>query len=154
MSIKIPLETVLENIELLSEESINLVSSKVCCLKNYVQPFPREKIKLFREQMYNRSTFKFRAHMKTDVHRSVHRDARGRKMVTVEGINMCMRAWMHISGVSEATFYRYQKQARANVEAKEHGNTGLAKTRKHTEQATATLKCILEREVDHMPHRT
>ena len=63
--------------ELLSEESINLVSSKVCCLKNYMKPFPREKIKLFHEQMYNQSTFKFRAHMKTDVHKSVHRDALG-----------------------------------------------------------------------------
>ena len=54
--------------------------------------------------------------MKTDVHKSVHRDARGRRMVTVEGINVCMRAWMYISRVSEATFYHYQKQARANVE--------------------------------------
>ena len=74
--------------ELLSEESINLVSSKVCCMKNCVQPFPREKIKSFREQMYNQSTFKFRAHMKTEVHRAVHRDARGRRMVTVEGISV------------------------------------------------------------------
>ena len=85
--------------ELLSEESINLVSSRVCCLKNCVQPFPREKIKSFREQMYNQYTFKFKAHMKTEVHRAVHRDARGRRMVTVEGISVCMRAWMHISGV-------------------------------------------------------
>ena len=92
--------------------------------------------------------------MKTDMHRSVHRDAHGQKMVMVEGINVCMRAWMHISGVSEATFYCYQKQARAKMEAREHGNAGLAKTRKHTKQATTTLKCILEREADHMPHRT
>ena len=47
--------------------------------------------------------------MKTDVHRLVHRDAHGRRMVTVEGINVYMHAWMHISGVSEATFYCYQK---------------------------------------------
>ena len=40
------------------------------------------------------------------------------------------------------------------MEAREHGNTGLAKTRKHTKQATPMLKCILEREADHMPHRT
>ena len=92
--------------------------------------------------------------MKTEVHRVVHRDARGRKMVTVEGISVCMRAWMHISGVPQATFYRYQAYARANREASEHGNTGLAKPRKHTQQATATLKCILEKEADHMPHRT
>ena len=119
-----------------------------------MQPFPREKIKLFREQMYNRSTFKFKAHMKTDVYRLVHRDARGRRMVMMEGINVYMHTWMYISRVLEATFYRYQKQARANVKATEHGNTGLAKTRKHTKQATTMLKCILKREADHMPHCT
>ena len=100
--------------ELLSEESINLVSSRVCCLKNCVQPFSREKIKSFRERMYNQSTFKFRAHMKTEVHRAVHRDAWGRRMVMVEGISVCMRAWMHISEVPQTTFYRYQAYARAN----------------------------------------
>ena len=62
-------------------------------MKNCVQPFPREKIKSFRERMYNQSTFKFRAHMKTEVHRAVHRDARGRRMVTVEGISVCMDAY-------------------------------------------------------------
>uniref|UniRef100_A9U683 Predicted protein n=1 Tax=Physcomitrium patens TaxID=3218 RepID=A9U683_PHYPA len=92
--------------------------------------------------------------MKLDVHRAVHRDASGRKMVTVEGITVCLRAWMHISGVSEATFYCYQAYVKANQEARDHGNTGLSKPRKHIEQATATLKCILEKEADHMPHRT
>ena len=72
----------------------------------------------------------------------------------VEGISVCMHAWMHIFRVPQATFYRYQGYARANREASEHGNTGLAKPRKHTQQATATLKCILEKEADHMPHRT
>nr|PNR26396.1 hypothetical protein PHYPA_030971 [Physcomitrium patens] len=86
--------------------------------------------------------------------KAVHRDASGRKMVTVEGITVCLRAWMHISGVSEATFYRYQAYVKANREARDHGNTGLPKPRKHTEHATATLKCILEKEADHMPHHT
>ena len=54
--------------------------------------------------------------MKTEVHRAVHRDAWERRMVTVEGISVCMRAWMHISGVPWATFYRYQAYARANRE--------------------------------------
>ena len=67
--------------------------------------------------------------MKTEVHRAVHRDARGRRMVTVEGISVCMRAWMHISGVTQAMIYQYQGYARANREASEHGNTGLAKPR-------------------------
>ena len=92
--------------------------------------------------------------MKTDVYRLVHKNAHRRRMVTLEGINVCMHAWMHVSGVLEATSYRYQKHTRANVEAREHGNMGLAKTRKHTKQATTTLKCILKREADHMLHCT
>ena len=92
--------------------------------------------------------------MKIEVHRSLHRDAHGRRMVIVEGISVCMRAWMHMSGVPKATFYQYQAYARANREASDHGNTGLAKARKHTQQATATLKCILEKEANHMPHCT
>ena len=43
--------------------------------------------------------------MKIEVHRSIHRDARGQRMVTVEGIRVCERAWMHISEVPQATFY-------------------------------------------------
>ena len=71
--------------------------------------------------------------MKTEVHWAVHKDARGRRMVTVEGISVCIRAWMHTSGVPHATFYQYQGYARANREASEHGNMGLAKLRKHTQ---------------------
>ena len=52
--------------------------------------------------------------MKTEVHRAVHRDAWGRRMVMVEEISVCMRTWMHISGVPQATFYQYQAYARAN----------------------------------------
>ena len=37
--------------------------------------------------------------MKTEVHMSIHRDARGQRMVMMEGISVCMHAWMHISGV-------------------------------------------------------
>ena len=43
---------------LLTEESINLVSSNVCCGKNCVQSFSRERIRAFRKQMYQNLTFK------------------------------------------------------------------------------------------------
>ena len=39
-------------------------------------------------------------------------------------------------------------------EALDHGNKGLLKLRKHTQQAAASLKCILEKQAHHMPHRT
>ena len=55
--------------------------------------------------------------------------------------------------VSESTFYRYAKYASQNMVAQLHGNSGLQKPRAHTVQATAILRCILEKSADHMPHR-
>ena len=63
--------------------------------------------------------------MKMEVHRQVHRDSRGRRMVTVEEIHVCMRAWMHIFGVLKSTFYRYQTYMNNGREALDHGNKGL-----------------------------
>ena len=67
---------------------------------------------------------------------------------------MCHNAWRHIIGVLESTFYRYAKYASQNMVAQLHGNSGLQKPRAHTVQATATLRCILEKSADHMPHRS
>ena len=149
-----PRETGLKSKELLTQESINAVSSKVCCSQNYIQPFPRWKIRAFRERMYWDSTFKQRTFIKMDVHRHIHRDVRGKRMITIEGINVCLHAWMNIAGVPESTFYRYLKYMKEDREARDHGNTGSKKTREHTKQATASLKCILDGEVDHMPYRS
>ena len=104
--------------------------------------------------MYHNSMFKHKAFMKTEVHREVHRDARGRRMVTIDEIPVCMRAWMHISDVPESTFYHYQTYMNDGQEALDHGKRGLLKPRKHTLQTAASLKCILEKEANHMPHRT
>ena len=70
--------------------------------------------------------------MKTDVHRHIHEDAHRRKMVTIEGVNVCLCTWMFIAGVAESTFYRYLKYMKADREARDHGNTGLLKPREHT----------------------
>ena len=127
-----PRETFVKTKDLLTQESIYAVSGKTCCSQNCVQPFLRAKIRAFWEQMYHNSTFKHRAFMKTEVHRQVHRDSHGQRMVIVEEIPICMRAWMHISGVPKSTFYRYQTYMNNGREALDHGNKGLLKPRKHT----------------------
>ena len=149
-----PRETSVKTKDLLIHESINTVSSKTCCSQNYVQLFSRAKIRAFRYQTYHNSTFKHRAFMKLEVHRQVHRDSHRQRMVTVEEILVCMRAWMHISGVPESTFYRYQTYINNGREALDHGKKELLKPRKHTQQAAASLKCILEKQADHMPNCT
>ena len=57
-------------------------------------------------------------------------------------------------GVSESTFYRYAKYASQNMVAQLHGNLGLQKPRAHIVQATATLRCVLEKSAYHVPHRS
>ena len=56
--------------------------------------------------------------------------------------------------VPESTFFRYAKHASENMVAQMHGNTGLWKPRPHTVQATTTLRCIVDKYADHMPHRS
>lgn len=140
--------------QLLTLESILAVSSKVCCKKNCVQLFHRDKVQVYRERMYRETSFQFRFHMKVDIHRQIHHDSRGKKVVTIEGEDVCLRTWMFIAGVSEATFYRYQSYAAQGRQAHPHGNSGVPKPRTHTTQAIATLGCILEKTADYMPHRT
>jgi len=52
--------------------------------------------------------------------------------------------------VPKSTFYRYAKNTAMNEVAQFHGNSGLCKSRLHTLQAIATLRCILEKFVDHI----
>jgi len=51
-------------------------------------------------------------------------------------------------------FYRYQKYAKDKQEPHDHGNLGLLNLSEQTKQVVATVKCILDKEVDHMLHKT
>ena len=139
---------------LMTPQSINVVASNTCCTQSCVQHYPRAKIIVLRSRMYDKTTVQFRNHIKLDVHKQFHRDATGRNVVTLEGIDVCPFAWMKTIGVSLTTFYRNAKSAAAGHAAQNHGNTGLRKPRSHTVVATTTLGAILDRHVDHMPHKT
>ena len=139
---------------LMTPQSINAVASNTCCTQSCVQHYPRAKITVLRSHMYDKTMVQFRNHIKLDVHRQFRRDAMGRNVVTLEGIDVCPFAWMKIMGVSSTTFYRNAKSAAAGHAAQNHGNTGLHKPRSHTVVATATLGAILDRHADHMPHKT
>jgi hypothetical protein len=57
-------------------------------------------------------------------------------------------------GVSRATFFRYAEAATKGVKADQYGNQGMKKPRNHIVQAIATLRCLLEKFADHMPHKS
>jgi hypothetical protein len=104
--------------------------------------------------MYLQTDFEFNNHLKLDVHRQIHADVEGRWVVTLEGEDVCLVAWRHIMGVPETTFYHYTGYATDGRSAQKHGNSGFLKPREHSVQTTATLRCILDRSANHMPHRT
>ena len=110
---------------LLQQQNINFVSTKDCCSQHCAQIFPRDKIKSLRERMYIGTSFQFRCHMKLDVHQQSRTLGNGRKVVTLEGLDVCHIASRHIMGVSESTFYRYARYASQNMVAQLHGNSRL-----------------------------
>lgn len=55
--------------------------------------------------------------------------------------------------VSRATFFLYDEDTTLGVKAGHNKKFGSKKPRVPTLQAIATLKCFLEKSVDHMPHR-
>jgi hypothetical protein len=57
-------------------------------------------------------------------------------------------------GVPKTTFYCYTGYAIDSRAAQKHENSSLVKPRAQTMQAIATLRCILDKSADHMPHRS
>jgi hypothetical protein len=70
--------------------------------------------------MYRQTNFKFKNHLKLDVHRQIHANVEGRWIVTLEGEDVCLAAWRHIMGVLETTFYRYIGYATDGRQAQKH----------------------------------
>jgi hypothetical protein len=138
---------------ILADESIRLVSAKDCCTKRCCQFFPREKIKSLRQEMWL-ADFRMRSAKKLKVHRNLHLDAHGHKVVTLENVEVCCTAWYTIHAVSKADFYMFRKYSSLGRRSRFHGNSGTKKPREATLQASATLSTIIVSLADAMPHKT
>ena len=139
---------------LLTAESIAEVSSKTCCVKNCLQPFPRGQIHAIRCQLHVNDGVYARKKCLLEAHRQIHKNSDGKDCLTLKGREVCPLAWWTIHGISKATFYRYKEMAKAGKQAEGHGNLGSKKPRTHTLQATATLRTLLVSNADKMPHKT
>ena len=124
---------------LLTMESIMAVSTRTCCNRNCVQPFPHGQIQAIQSELYASNDFKARNKTLLEVHRQIHKDNDGKEWITLKGREVCPTAWWIIHGIARATYYRYKDKALARKQAKVHGNVGSKKPRMHTLQATATL---------------
>ena len=139
---------------LLTIESIKNMSTMSCYLKNCLQRFPRDRIEALRSEMHVEGSVYHRKHRQLVVHKKIHRDANGRDMITLEGMEVYPKAWTTIMGVHRSSFYPYKADALIGKWVEQHGNLGTKKPRTHTLQATATLWTVLERTADHMPRKS
>ena len=127
----------------LNSEAIHEVSTKSCCERNCVQPFPRSEIEAIRSELHVNGGMYNRKSVLLEVHRQVHKDSNGKEWITLKGREVCPSAWQTIHAISRATYYRYKEMATLGKQAEGHGNLESQKPRMHTMQATATLRVMI-----------
>ena len=93
--------------ETVGETSITSVATKDCCGEKYCQLFPRDKIKPLRQKIWL-ADFRMRSAKKLEVHHNMHFDELRRKVMTLENIEVCCKAWYIIHVVSKVDFYRFR----------------------------------------------
>ena len=100
-----------KKVALLSVDSIANVSTKFCCSRNYLQPFLCDKIEALRFEMHVEGRVYHRKYRQLDVHKKIHRDADGKEMITLEGMEVCPKAWTTIMGLHRSSYYQYKADA-------------------------------------------
>ena len=138
----------------LTIETIHEVSTKSCCERNCVQPFPRLEIEAIRLELHVNGGVYNRKSVLLEVHRQVYKDNNGKEWITLKGREVCPNAWQTIHAISRATYYRYKEMATLRKQAEGHGNLGSKKPRMHTMQAIATLRVMIGDNADRMPNKT
>ena len=78
----------------------------------------------------------------------------GRKVITLESIDVCCTTWYIIHSVSKVKFYGQATYAKEGCQSHHHGNIGLRKPRQATRQATATMETIIVPLGNAMPHKS
>ena len=138
---------------ILGDDYIRLMSAKDCCARKCCQFFPREKIRSLRQEMWL-ADFRMRSAKKLTVHKNLHIDTYGHKVVTLENVKVCCMAWYIIHAVSKADFYRFRKYSSLGRHSRFHGNSGTKKPREATFQAFAILSTIIVPLANAMPYKT
>ena len=140
---------------LLIAESIRNVATKSCCSRNRLQPFSHDKIKALRSKMHVEGNVYHRKHRQLDVHKQIHRDANGKELIKLEGMEVCPKASTTIMGLYKSSYYQYKANALIRKRANQHGNLHSKKPQSHTFQAIAIiLQTLLESSANHMPHKS
>ena len=105
----------------LTSKAIHEVSTKSCCERNCVQPFPRSEIEAIQSELHVNGGVYNRKSVLLEVHRQVYKDSNGKGWITLKGREVCPSAWQTIHAISRATYYRYKEMATLGKQAEGHG---------------------------------
>lgn len=137
---------------LLSDEALARVFVQRCCNQGCTRKFGVGVVRALRTEMHMQS-FQTKSMKNLDVHRGMHDVYGGKaKVVTVEGEEICIKAWRIIHNVSLRTFHRYASRVKRQERGAPHGNLSRSKCRTKSLQAVETLRSLLSTKADHMPH--
>ena len=78
---------------------------------------------------------------------------RKRKYITLEGVEVCGRAWYIIHGMPKSTYHNYLDKYKEGVVCASHRNKGIKRPRIRTVQVAGTMKAIIDNVADQMPHQ-
>jgi len=83
--------------------------------KNYLQLFLLGQIQAILSEIHIDDGVYFRKDQPLDMHHQIHCNANVKKMITLEGVELCPTLWWTIYGVSRATFYQYKDMTKASI---------------------------------------
>lgn len=138
--------------QFVSDEALSRVYTQRCCSRSCTRKFGVGMVRALRTEMHLQS-FHMKSMKNLEVHRAIHDAFDGNaKVVTLEGEEICVKAWRIIHNVSLRTFQRYAVRARRQERGAPHGNASKCKRRSGSIQAVETLRSLLEAKADLMPH--
>jgi hypothetical protein len=135
----------------LCENSIRSVASENWCPMRCTQYFPREAVRAVQTKMWS-ADHALRKRMKLQVHRNTY-EVDKRKVLSLEGHEVCLIVWSIIHSISRANFYQFKGYSTCGMYASYHGNQGTKKRWVARWHACASLAAMIEGATDLMPHR-
>ena len=120
-------DKILKKVALVSVDSIANVSTKSYCSRNCLQPFPGNQIEALQSEMHVEGSVYYRKHGELDVHKQIHQDSDGKEMITLEGMEVCPKAWTTIIGLHRSSYYQYKADALGGKLVEQHGNLSKKK---------------------------
>ena len=143
--------------KMVSSEVIQMISTIDCCKNGCCQHAIRESVLALRKEFWNQSLQKRTDYVYDTLSVACRKNPSGKMdyEFSLNGIEICCRAWYEMHGISKTSFYRYKENFENGVRRCMHGNMGLIrKGRDHTEMGRAIIQRFVENCSERMPHKS